>query len=239
VSEEASTPCDFEAEIEWLDATPPIPAGPDASGVRFEHLLAHGVQVTGTHRYPVAARAGAGGRSQAEIRLAAAPLYPRSLWKGRAIQLFDRQRHIGVAHVTQVKRTLLDRDATECVPLEDALSSICGMILELSRDGGTVGEKLERYRLGRVLERVSAQALCGQLERHRDWVDAWYLWAEANRFRAGPFLFRYKQGGWAGLNESSGLAMESYRFDDPVRACAEFIAIELEDSGIGSHLTRP
>jgi hypothetical protein len=123
----------------------------------------------------------------------------------------------------------MDRDSPAPLPLESVVHAICAFPLSPGQNTETLREWLSRQRFGPYLKQIGVQQLAACLAGHARYVDAWYAWADARRLRHGPYLFRFGEGGWVGLYDSSGVAFESMKFPDPVRACAEFIALELSE----------
>jgi len=221
---------DFEAELRLLRAPRAARGEQEHAFMEFGHALGGGAPVLGVHTLLEGAP-GAPVRTRVRLREAAA--YPRSLRVDREIELSVGELRVGIARVLRVERAVLDADSKEPIPVGDVARVVCAMGQTLRQRGVTFREHLEGLRLGETPSCVGVGELMTCLLEDRDWVDQWYAWAEEQRLRAGPFLFRYQQGGWTGFYECSGVAMESKRFDDPVRACAEFLMLQLEGSQLG------
>ena len=124
-----------------------------------------------------------------------------------------------------------DREAQPAPPLDSALAALCGY----PRGAGDGAERLAEYaqRCGyaALLPQIGVPQLVAFLSARPDCVEDWFRWAAQHSLRCGPYLVRAGNDCRVGLYDSSGIAFQSLRLFDPVRACAEFIALELGDPG--------
>jgi hypothetical protein len=114
---------------------------------------------------------------------------------------------------------------------DDVVLAVCRMPVDFQSGHRPPSELLRRSGYFAARSTITAETLVDCLSRHPYLVQAWTNWSEDKRTDRGWYLDALVVG-----YHEPGVRHTPVRFDDPVRACAEFVLREVEsiaDAGGG------
>ena len=112
---------------------------------------------------------------------------------------------------------------------EKVIGSLARLAIEFASSNKSQVQLVEESGVGGLAESVSTTELSTYLRDNSDLIDSWLQWSEDKRTGSGPYLLKTGDIYEVGLLEAGGTCSVLGQFEDPFRACAEFLRRELLD----------